>query len=144
MHDCDLVIAIPSLSLGGAPHAPFIQLIHHPAKRRMLPVLDLDPVRRSTRTIWSVTMLRNQSVQPHHAGVTKQVRADLALLERRRTRRASSLARSNPSQRRAPCAPSQCMIIIPRTASALASVTVKPPLHTAARDDASALALAEC
>ena len=59
------------------------KLIHHPAKRRMLPVFVLDPVRRSSRTIWSVAVFRNQTLQPHQAGMPEQVRADLAPLERR-------------------------------------------------------------
>ena len=77
--------------------------------------------------------------------MAEQVRPDLALFERCRTRRASSLARSNPSQRRAPCAPSRCMIIIPRTASAAGFRDGEPALaHHTERDDASALASAEC
>jgi hypothetical protein len=49
----------------------------------MLPVLDLDPAWRSTGGIGALAMLRNQTLQSHQAGMAKQVRPDLALLERR-------------------------------------------------------------
>jgi hypothetical protein len=57
--------------------------IHHPAKRRIRPVLDLDPAIKPTTAIRALTLFRNQPLQPHQAGVPKQVRADFALLERR-------------------------------------------------------------
>jgi hypothetical protein len=44
----------------------------------MLPVLDLDPVRRSAAAIDAVTALGDQ---PPPAGVPEQVGADLALFE---------------------------------------------------------------
>ena len=113
--------------------AEHLKLIHHPVERRMRPVLDLDPAVGPPTAVHAVAMLGDQPLQPHQAGMAEQVRTNLDLFEWRRTRRASSLARSNPSQRRAPCAPSRCMIIIPRTASALASVTANAALHAALR-----------
>jgi len=72
--------------------------------------------------------------------MAKQVRTDLALFKRRKVDAVEAARQrlgqvglahaqgkfalqtppyvANPSQRRAPCAPSRCMIIIPRTASA--------------------------
>jgi hypothetical protein len=47
----------------------------------MLPVLDLDPVIAPAGAIDALPMFRNQPFQPHQAGVTEQVEADLALLE---------------------------------------------------------------
>jgi hypothetical protein len=58
-----------------------LELIQHAAERRMLAVLDLDPVRRPARAIRPVLELRHQSLQPHHASMPEQVRADLALFE---------------------------------------------------------------
>ena len=57
--------------------------IHHPAHRRMLPVLHLEPMLRPAALIWPVATLRHESLQPHAAGGARQVRPDLALLERR-------------------------------------------------------------
>ena len=45
----------------------------------MRAVLDLDPAIEPAAAILAV--LRNQSLQSHHAGVAEQVRADLILLE---------------------------------------------------------------
>ena len=50
----------------------------------MPPVLRLDPAIEPTRTIGALPMFRDQSFEPHHqAGMAKQIRTDLALLERR-------------------------------------------------------------
>ena len=48
----------------------------------MLPVFDFDPAIRSSTAVDAVTVFR--PLQPHQAGVPEQVRADLALLERRK------------------------------------------------------------
>ena len=48
----------------------------------MAPVLHLDPAVEPPATVWALAVLRNQPLQPHPAGVAKQVRPDLALLER--------------------------------------------------------------
>jgi len=56
-------------------------LIKRPAERWMLPVLVLDPVRRSTRTIRPVAVFRDQPFKPHQAGMPEQVGTNLALLE---------------------------------------------------------------
>ena len=55
------------------------ELIQHATERRMRAVLDLDPAIEPAAAILAV--LRNQSLQSHHAGVAEQVRADLTLLE---------------------------------------------------------------
>ena len=55
------------------------ELIQHATERRMRAVLDLDPAIEPAAAILAV--LRNQSLQSHHAGVAEQVRADLILLE---------------------------------------------------------------
>jgi hypothetical protein len=47
----------------------------------MFPVLDLDPVLRSTSAVATITPLRNQSLKPEFAGLAEQIWADLALLE---------------------------------------------------------------
>ena len=60
-----------------------LELIHHPAERRMAPVLHLDPAVKPAATVGAVPMLRHQPLQAHQAGVPKQVRPDLALFERR-------------------------------------------------------------
>ena len=44
------------------------------AKRGMLPVLDLDPVRRSADATRPVPMLRNQAHEAHQAGMAEQIR----------------------------------------------------------------------
>ena len=44
------------------------------AKRGMLPVLDLDPVRRSAGATRPVPMLRNQAHEAHQAGMAEQIR----------------------------------------------------------------------
>jgi hypothetical protein len=49
----------------------------------MIPVLHLNPAVASPAPIDAVTVLRHQPLQPHQAGMAKQLRADLALLERR-------------------------------------------------------------
>ena len=55
------------------------ELIQHATERRMRAVLDLDPAIEPAAAILAV--LRNESLQSHHAGVAEQVRADLILLE---------------------------------------------------------------
>jgi hypothetical protein len=47
----------------------------------MLPVLHLDPMRRSAGAIRSVPVLRNQTLESEQARVPEQVRADLTLFE---------------------------------------------------------------
>jgi hypothetical protein len=49
----------------------------------MLPVLHLDPAIKPAGTISTVPVLGDQPLQSHQAGVAEQVRADLALFERR-------------------------------------------------------------
>jgi hypothetical protein len=68
------------------------KLIHHPAKRRMLPVLDLDPAIGPATAIEAVAEFRDQALQPHQAGVPEQVRPDLTLLKRRKVDAVSALA----------------------------------------------------
>src|SRR5436190_23227725 len=70
-----------SIALSG--YSALAPSIHHPCERRMLPVLDLDPMRRPAGTIRPVFQLRHQTLQPHQAGVAEQLRTDLALFERR-------------------------------------------------------------
>ena len=53
-----------------------------PVHRWMLAVLDLDPVSRSTGAVWSISMFRDYTFQPHQAGVPEYIRPDLALFER--------------------------------------------------------------
>jgi hypothetical protein len=48
----------------------------------MLPVLDLDPAVEPAAAVRAFTVLRDQTFQPNQASVAKQVRPDLALLER--------------------------------------------------------------
>ena len=48
----------------------------------MLPVLHLDPILRPAALIGPVAALAHQPLKPHVAGGAKQVRPDLALLER--------------------------------------------------------------
>ena len=45
--------------------------------------LHLDPAIEAATTISAVPVLRDQPLQPHQAGVAKQVRTDLTLFERR-------------------------------------------------------------
>ena len=49
----------------------------------MAAVLDLDPIRRPAGTIRAISTLRHQPLKPHVAGSPKQIRANLALFERR-------------------------------------------------------------
>lgn len=63
--------------------ADYLKLIGCATERRMLPVLDLDPVVASAEPVRSPAVLRHQAFQPHAAGRTEQLRTDLALLERR-------------------------------------------------------------
>jgi hypothetical protein len=72
MLHCDLVIAIPSCA---------VHPNHHPAERRMHPILNLDPAIEPAGAIEAVAMFRDQTLQAHQASVPEQVRADLALLE---------------------------------------------------------------
>src|SRR6476646_1575805 len=57
------------------------ELILHPAERRMLPVLDLDPAIVPAAAINTLAVLRNHAFQPEQAGMPEQIRADFALLE---------------------------------------------------------------
>ena len=47
----------------------------------MLPVLDLDPTRRSAGAIATLAVLRDQPFEPHQAGMAEQIRPDLALFK---------------------------------------------------------------
>ena len=49
----------------------------------MAPVLDLDPAVEAAGAIGQMAVLGDQILQPHPAHGRKQVRTDLALLERR-------------------------------------------------------------
>jgi hypothetical protein len=62
-----------------ASAAASAELIQHPAKRGMAPVLDLDPAIKAAAAIGAALRLRNQPLQPHQAGIAEQVRPDLAL-----------------------------------------------------------------
>jgi hypothetical protein len=62
---------------------PSLELLHHPAKRRMAPVLHLDPAIEPAAPVGAVTVLRHQTLQPQLAGMPEQIRPDLALFERR-------------------------------------------------------------
>ena len=55
--------------------------VQHALHCGMLSVLDLDPVRRATRTVRPVTVFRDESLQAHQAGVAEEVGTDFALLE---------------------------------------------------------------
>ena len=68
------------LSAGSHGHR-LAELIPHAGERRMLPVLDLDPVPEPAGAIEAVAMLRDQPFETHQAGLAEQVRSDLALLE---------------------------------------------------------------
>jgi hypothetical protein len=46
--------------------------------RRMLPVLNLDPILRHAALIWPVAALRDESFEPHVAGGAEEIRPDLA------------------------------------------------------------------
>ena len=50
----------------------------------MLPALDFDPAVEPPDAIGAVAVLGNHPLQPHQAGMAKQVRPDLALLEWRK------------------------------------------------------------
>ena len=53
----------------------------HPIECGMLPVLDLDPVLRSTGLIRSVAVLTDETFQAKLAGFEEEVWSDLALLK---------------------------------------------------------------
>lgn len=55
--------------------------VHHPVHRRMLAVLDLDPVLRWSTAIGPIAMFRDQSLKSELAYLQKQVRPDLAPFE---------------------------------------------------------------
>jgi len=55
---------------------------HHPAHRRMLSVLHLYPVLRPTGMIRAITALAHEPFEPHLARGAKEIRPDLATLER--------------------------------------------------------------
>ena len=95
---CDESIVLWDLKASHAPvPALFQNAILNPAERGMLPVLDFDPAIEPADAIDAVAVLGDHPFQPHQAGVAKQIRADLTLLEVRRwmpsTRRARSRAR---------------------------------------------------
>ena len=74
-----------------------LELILHPAERRMLPVLDLDPVPEPAAAVGALAVLGDHALQSEQAGMPEQIGSDLALLEVGQedavTRRASSRAR---------------------------------------------------
>jgi hypothetical protein len=47
----------------------------------MIPVFDLDPIRRSAGAVRTITALGHQAFEPELAGLPEQVRADLPALE---------------------------------------------------------------
>ena len=65
----------------GSAHLVGLELIQHAAKRRMSPVLDLDPAIRAPAAISALAMLRDQAFQAEETCVPEQIRADLALFE---------------------------------------------------------------
>jgi hypothetical protein len=71
-----VLLADGELTSGALPRS------HHPKHRRMLPVLQLDPVFRPTSLIWpGFPPLRHQAFKAHIAGGTKQVGPDFSLFE---------------------------------------------------------------
>jgi hypothetical protein len=60
--------------------ADYLKLIGYATERRMLPVLDLDPVVTSAEPVRSLAVLGHQAFEPHAAGGIEQIRPDLALL----------------------------------------------------------------
>jgi hypothetical protein len=69
---------------GRGPGLPFLsESLHYPAERRMAPVLDLDPTIEPAAAVGAVTVLTDQPFEAELAGMTEQIRPDLALLERR-------------------------------------------------------------
>ena len=58
-----------------------LELIHHPAKGGMLPVLDLDPAITPAAAVGALAVLGDHALQAQEAGMPERVRADLALLE---------------------------------------------------------------
>ena len=59
------------------------ELILHAGERRMLPVLDLEPVPEPAGAVQLSRCFETMPSSPHQAGVAEQVRADLALFKRR-------------------------------------------------------------
>ena len=59
------------------------ELIPHAGKRWMGPVLDLNPAIGPAAAVDAFAALGDHALRPHQAGVAEQVRAVLALLERR-------------------------------------------------------------
>ena len=58
---------------GGAADGPLPKpLHHHPAQRRMLPVLHLDPTVEPAASIRALPGLAHQPLQPHQAGMPKR------------------------------------------------------------------------
>ena len=51
-----------------------LELIQHPAERRMLPVLDLDPVPEPAAAVVALAVLGDHPLQPHQAGVELRMR----------------------------------------------------------------------
>ena len=72
------------------------ELILHPAERRMLPVLDLDPAIGPAAAIGALAVLGDHALQPQQAGVPKQVRPDLALFEGREMDAVDGARNANP------------------------------------------------
>jgi len=60
-----------------------LELVRDAAKGGMLPVLDLEPVRRSAAAVGAFAMLLDQTLKPQAAGSLEQRGTDLALLEGR-------------------------------------------------------------
>ena len=58
-----------------------LKLILHTGERWMRPMFDLDPAIEPAGAIGALAVFRDQTFEPHQAGVAEQVRADLALLE---------------------------------------------------------------
>jgi hypothetical protein len=66
---------------GGSSQRSDCQLVFHSAHRRVLAVLDFDPVFRPSGAIAAVRTLRHQTLKSHVARRPEQVGADLTLLE---------------------------------------------------------------
>jgi hypothetical protein len=56
------------------------KLIQHAAKRRMPPVLDLDPVGAAAGAVAALAVFGNQTLQAEQAGVPEKIRPNLTLL----------------------------------------------------------------
>jgi hypothetical protein len=59
---------VVGLAMTASVHADGLARLHHPAERRMAPILDPDPaIQRPPQ--YGLPMFRHQPLQPHQAGV---------------------------------------------------------------------------